>query len=77
MCSSIYVDPLDMSLIDADSFNYVSGRYIITDLNGDGYVDPLDLSIADVNSFNYVGIKKPLVSKTTIAHVRPKVVVNH
>lgn len=54
-----YVDPLDLSLIDGDSFNYVAGRALVTDINGDGYVDPLDLSICDQNSFNYVGIKIP------------------
>lgn len=54
-----YVDPLDLSLVDQDSFNYVSGRAGITDINGDGFVDPLDLSIVDQNSFNYVGVKLP------------------
>lgn len=54
-----YVDPLDLSLVDQDSFNYVSGRAGATDVNGDGYVDPLDLSIVDQNSFNYVGVKLP------------------
>ena len=57
-----YIDPLDMSLIDLDSFNYRNG-YIVTDVNGDGYVDPLDMSVADVNSFNYIGVKKPQVLK--------------
>ena len=54
-----YVDPLDLSLIDQDSYNYVSGRGLTTDINGDGYVDPLDLSITDQNSYNYVGISRP------------------
>ncbi len=55
-----YVDPLDLSMVDQDSFNYVSGRAGVTDVNGDGYVDPLDLSIVDQNSFNYVGVKLPV-----------------
>ncbi len=54
-----YVDPLDLSLIDQDSFNYTSGIRLTTDINGDQFVDPLDLSIADQNSFNYVGLKTP------------------
>ena len=58
-----YVDPLDLSLIDADSYNYVSGRALATDINGDGYVDPLDLAITDANSYNYVGIKRPVSAK--------------
>lgn len=56
-----YVDPLDISLIDIDSFNYTAGL-VATDLNGDGYVDPLDLAIADENSFNYAGVKKPVTA---------------
>lgn len=58
-----YVDPLDLSLVDQDSFNYVAGSAIQTDINGDQFVDPLDLSIVDQNSFNYIGIKKPSVLK--------------
>ena len=54
-----YVDPLDLSMIDQDSYNYASGRALATDLKGDGYIDPLDLSICDQNSYNYVGIKIP------------------
>ena len=65
-----YVDPLDMSLIDQDSFNYVSGAGLITDINGDHFVDPLDMSIADQNSFNYVGIKRPVSAKTVNTHSR-------
>ncbi len=56
-----YIDPLDISLIDMDSFNYTSGK-VATDLNGDGYVDPLDLSIADQNSYDYVGVKRPVTA---------------
>ncbi len=54
-----FVDPLDLSIVDQASFNYLSGYGIITDVNGDGFVDPLDLSIVDKNSFDYVGIKRP------------------
>jgi hypothetical protein len=54
-----YVDPLDLSMVDQDSYNYIAGRALATDLNGDGYIDPLDLSICDQNSYNYVGVKLP------------------
>ena len=57
-----YVDPLDLSLVDQDSFNYVGGAGLSTDVNGDQYVDPLDLSIVDQNSFNYAGIQRPTAS---------------
>jgi hypothetical protein len=58
-----YVDPLDLSMVDQDSYNYVSGKALVTDVNGDGYVDPLDLSIVDQNSYNYVGVKLPVVGR--------------
>ena len=67
-----YVDPLDISSIDQDSFNYVSGTGLANDLNGDGFVDPLDLSIADQNSFNYVGVKKPTVGRAAKQNSRTK-----
>ena len=59
-----YVDPLDLALIDVDSYNYVSGRGLATDINGDGYVDPLDMAIADANSYNYAGVSKPTSART-------------
>jgi hypothetical protein len=65
-----YVDPLDLSLVDQDSFNYLSGRSFATDVNGDGYADPLDISIVDQNSFNYVGIQQPATGKTISAKER-------
>lgn len=64
-----YVDPLDLSLVDQDSFNYVNGTAVATDINGDHFVDPLDLSIVDQNSFNYVGIKTPVAGRIK-AHTR-------
>jgi hypothetical protein len=65
-----YVDPLDLALIDQDSFNYVAGIGLSTDVNGDGYTDPLDLAITDQNSFNYVGIQKPVSGKLLNAKAR-------
>jgi hypothetical protein len=65
-----YVDPLDLSLIDQDSFNYIAGRSLATDVNGDGYVDPLDLSITDQNSFNYVGVQRPTTGRMISAKER-------
>lgn len=52
------VDVSDMTMIDNDAFNFVSG-YVRTDLNGDNYVDVDDATIADNNSFNYVMVMKP------------------
>jgi hypothetical protein len=65
-----YVDPLDLSLVDQDSYNYVSGAALATDVNGDLYVDPLDLSIVDQNSYNYVGIQRPTSARIMSAKER-------
>ena len=66
-----YVDPLDIALVDQDSYLYVTG-HVVTDLNGDGYVDPLDISLADVNSFNYAGVKKPVTARHVMPGSQPK-----
>ncbi len=50
----ICVDGNDISAIDNDVFNFVSGPYVITDLNFDGFVGSQDLAYADNNIFNFV-----------------------
>jgi hypothetical protein len=52
------VDAADLSLIDNDAFNFVSG-YVVTDLNGDQSVDGTDLSLCDNNAFNFIGVIRP------------------
>ncbi|MBI5728120.1 MAG: FG-GAP repeat protein, partial [Ignavibacteriales bacterium] len=52
------VDFGDLTLIDNDSYNFMSG-YLVTDVNGDQYVDFGDLTICDNNSYNYVQVMKP------------------
>jgi hypothetical protein len=52
------VDGTDLSLIDNDGFNFVSG-YVATDCNGDNFTDASDASIADNNAFNTVTVVKP------------------
>jgi len=47
------IDATDLSLIDNDAFNSVSG-YVKTDLNGDNFVDASDLLIADNNAANVI-----------------------
>ncbi|MBS1517960.1 MAG: FG-GAP repeat protein [Bacteroidetes bacterium] len=48
------IDLADGSLIDNDSFNFVSG-YVPTDVNGDDVTDLADAVFADNNGFNFVG----------------------
>ncbi len=52
------IDASDLSLIDNDATNFVSG-YVVTDLNGDGFVDGTDYSIADNNAFAFVSVIRP------------------
>ncbi|MEO8210468.1 MAG: dockerin type I domain-containing protein, partial [bacterium] len=47
------VEVTDMSMIDNDALNLVSG-YLSTDVNGDNFVDITDLAIADNNVFYIV-----------------------
>ena len=46
------VDAGDLSLVDNDAFNSVSG-YVKTDVTGDNFVDGSDLSIVDNNAFQW------------------------
>ncbi|MEO8209728.1 MAG: hypothetical protein ABI840_04140 [bacterium] len=52
------VDLTDGSLINNDSYNFVSG-YVSTDLNGDWTVDLSDAGIEDNNAFNFVSKMRP------------------
>ena len=52
------IDGADLSLIDNDGFNFVSG-YVATDCNGDNFTDASDAAIADNNAFNTVTVVKP------------------
>ena len=50
-----FVDATDGSLVDNDSYNFVTGCYLATDVTDDGFVDASDGSIVDNNSSNFVG----------------------
>lgn len=52
------VDISDVSEIDNDAFNFVSG-YVPSDLNGDNVSDVTDLALCDNNVFNFVGAVMP------------------
>ncbi|MDQ3020957.1 MAG: hypothetical protein M3R36_10355 [Bacteroidota bacterium] len=52
------VDLDDGSLVDNDSYNFLSG-YVATDVNGDNFTDISDNTITDNNSFNFVTVIKP------------------
>jgi len=52
------VDAADVSAIDNDASNFVSG-YVVTDLTGDNFVDGTDFAIADNNAANFVSVIWP------------------
>lgn len=52
------VDASDISLVDNDALNALSG-YEPSDLNGDDFVDASDLEIVDNNAFNAVSVISP------------------
>lgn len=56
------VDLTDVSTVDTDNLNFVSG-YTVTDVNGDNLVDLSDLSIVDINNLNFISKITPFVSK--------------
>ena len=52
------IDGTDLSSIDNDASNFVSG-YVATDLDGNDFVDGSDAAIADNNAANFVGTIRP------------------
>jgi hypothetical protein len=52
------IDATDVSTIDNDASNFVSG-YVMTDLTGDDFVDGTDFAIADNNAANFVSVIRP------------------
>jgi len=52
------IDGTDLSAVDNDAFNLVSG-FVNTDINGDNFVDASDLSIVDNNAYNTVIVRRP------------------
>ncbi|MBV6480266.1 MAG: hypothetical protein HGGPFJEG_03123 [Ignavibacteria bacterium] len=52
------VDATDVSTIDNDAANFVSG-YVVTDLTGDDFVDGSDFSITDNNAASFVSVVTP------------------
>jgi subtilisin-like proprotein convertase family protein len=52
------IDATDVSSIDNDAQNFVSG-YVVTDLTGDDFVDGTDFAIADNNAANFVSAITP------------------
>ncbi len=44
-----YIDGTDFLVIDNDAYNFSTGRYLLSDLNGDNFSDAQDMVIADYN----------------------------
>jgi hypothetical protein len=56
------VDYSDLSIVDNDSYNFVSG-YVVSDVTGDDFVDYSDVSLIDNNQFNFISAISPLTAK--------------
>lgn len=52
------IDATDISTVDNDSFNSISG-YVQSDVNGDDFVDATDIGIIDNNAFNAISLIRP------------------
>ncbi|MBK7159720.1 MAG: hypothetical protein IPH77_14580 [Ignavibacteria bacterium] len=52
------IDASDLSEVDNDAFNSLSG-YVRTDVTGDDFVDAEDVSIVDNNAYNSVSVIRP------------------
>ncbi len=52
------IDASDLSEVDNDAYNSVSG-YVRTDLTGDDFVDAADVSIVDNNAYNSISVIRP------------------
>ena len=52
------IDASDLSEVDNDAFNSLSG-YVRTDVTGDDFVDAEDVSIVDNNAYNSVSLVRP------------------
>lgn len=53
------VDGVDLSLIDNDASNFVTGDRLPADLNADSVVDGSDFLFVDNNSSNFIGVSRP------------------
>jgi len=54
-----HITLFDVIPIYNDAINFVTGRYIITDLTGDNIVDLTDVTLCYNNSSNFVRIRRP------------------
>lgn len=70
------IDIADISLIDNDGYNYVSG-YVVTDLNGDGIVDGSDAAIVDNNAYNFIYAITPAVPNPSMIRTHKRVNNNY
>ncbi len=52
------VNATDISLVDNDVFNFVTG-YVNSDVTGDDVTNAIDLGLVDNNAFNFVGKQVP------------------
>jgi photosystem II stability/assembly factor-like uncharacterized protein len=54
-----FVDATELSMVENDAAQFVTGRLVLTDINGDEIVDASDYLIVDNNAYNFIGIIRP------------------
>jgi len=54
-----FIDGSDAIRVHSDSQIFLTGRFLITDLNGDNIVDGTDYLIVDNNAYNFIGVVRP------------------
>ena len=54
-----YIATDDVTLVDNDNLNGLSGSYLVTDLNGDTYVGTDDVTLCDNNNLMGIQIQRP------------------
>lgn len=59
LTQSGFVDGSDAIRVHSDSQIFLTGRFLLSDLNGDNIVDGSDYSIVDNNAYNFVGTITP------------------
>jgi len=54
-----FVDGTELSMVENDAANFVAGRYVLTDVDGDEIVDGSDYILIDNNAFSFIGVIRP------------------
>jgi hypothetical protein len=54
-----FIGGTQLAMVHNDAANFVTGRNLLTDVNGDQIVDGSDILIVDNNAYNFIGVVRP------------------